>query len=114
MKRPVIVLQNCDGSHNRYITSRERDFLLNSTPPQAEKPGRKRIKPQKGVPTREVYRLFPEIVPLRDMHQASPPSITSREMRINAGIEGTKAQRIIVREKVKAHGRTIVCGLLVV
>lgn len=113
MKRPTIKLQNTDKSHNRYLTSRERDELLYSKPAQIIRVSGRRAKT-------ETYRLLPPVIALRDMHEASAPSITKRDMLVNARIEGNRADREIVREKIKAHdprhGRKaiIVCGLLVV
>lgn len=120
LKRPTIILQNIDGSHNRYITSRERDELLNKSPGDV-----RRITRRKDP--RQIYRLIPHPVAKRSMHEASPPSITGRETLINAGVGGrfgetvSRGQINRVRAKVAAFddGRSkrspvIVCGLLTV
>lgn len=94
MKRPSIKLLNTDKSHNRHLTVRERDILLYSKPPQVKRVSSRRAKT-------ETYQLLPEVISKRSMHEASPPSITSREMRINAGVED--GNRAHVRAKLKAH-----------
>ena len=63
----------------------------------ARKECRRRRLPGKRNP---VYDLIPQPEPLRSFHEASPPSITSSEMKIFAGF-GTHAQIQRVRGKVR-------------
>lgn len=94
IKRPSIKLQNIDKSHNRYLTSTERDRLFFSKPAQIVKISSRRAKT-------ETYRLLPPIEGKRDMNEASSPSITKKDMLVNAGVENGNRQ--YVRAKVKAH-----------
>jgi hypothetical protein len=94
MKRPSINLLNLDGSLNRRITVHERNLLLNSKPPQIKRKSTKRAQ-------FETYQLLPQPVAIRDMHEASAPSITKKDMLVNAGLKD--GNRKHVRAKVKAH-----------
>jgi hypothetical protein len=96
LKRPSIRLLNAGNSKvfNRYITVTERDRLLFSKPPQIKRISTRRAK-------FETYQLIQQPIAVRDMNEASPPSITNREMRVFAGIEDGNRKR--VRAKVKAH-----------
>jgi hypothetical protein len=94
LKRPSVRLLNTDKSHNRYLTLHERNQLLHSKPPQIKRVSTKRAKT-------ETYMLLPQPIAIRDMNEASPPSITNREMKVNAGVEAGNRKQ--VRAKVNAH-----------
>ena len=98
MEYATIKLQNSDRSHNSFITVRERDALLYSVPPQAIRVSKLRAKGQ-------TYRLLPPVVPLRDMHEASAPSITMSDMLANVGLSRKFGERAPRRRQQMARDK---------
>lgn len=93
--RPIISLQLHTGTHCRYIGVREAATL--------EKSGQaKRVITRKDAKfNRQIFRLHPPPPePLRDMNEASPPSITMSDMEAFVGI-GSDAAQHLARKKVE-------------
>lgn len=87
MRRPTIRLLLSDGTFCQYITPREASDLEARGRAVRQKRGSKKKKnTARGMPSWITYKLLPEPVALRSMHEASPPSITSSDMLANVGI----------------------------
>lgn len=97
LRRLAARLQNTDRSLCRYISVREGEEMVTNKS-AVRVTARKNLR---GI----TYRLLPQPEPLRDMNEASVPSITMSDMHSYVGMNGPGARRS-ARGKVAEFSRT--------